>query len=70
MFSDIDGLYTADPHKCADAKLIEFVDKIDDGIVALAGGKGTALGTGGMVTKLEAAKICDIIIYSELRCIS
>lgn len=58
LFSDIDGLYTADPHKCADAKLIEFVDKIDDSIVALAGGKGTALGTGGMVTKLEAAKIC------------
>lgn len=58
LFSDIDGLYTADPHKCDDAKLIEFVDEIDDSIVALAGGKGTALGTGGMVTKLEAAKIC------------
>ena len=58
LFSDIDGLYTADPHKCEDAKLIEFVDKIDDNIVALAGGKGSALGTGGMVTKLAAAKIC------------
>lgn len=58
LFSDIDGLYTADPHKCSDAKLIEFVDKIDDSIIALAGGKGSALGTGGMVTKLAAAKIC------------
>ena len=58
LFSDIDGLYTADPHKCEDAKLISYVDKIDDSIIALAGGKGSALGTGGMVTKLEAAKIC------------
>ena len=58
LFSDIDGLYTADPHKCEDAKLISYVDKIDDSIIALAGGKGTALGTGGMVTKIEAAKIC------------
>lgn len=58
LFSDIDGLYTADPHKCKDAKLIEFVDNIDEDIIALAGGKGSALGTGGMVTKLTAAKIC------------
>ena len=58
LFSDIDGLYTADPHKCEDAKLINHVDKIDDSIIALAGGKGSALGTGGMVTKLEAAQIC------------
>ncbi len=58
LFSDIDGLYTADPHKCENAKLIANVDKIDDDIIALAGGKGTSLGTGGMVTKLEAAKIC------------
>ena len=58
LFSDIDGLYTADPHKCEDAKLISEVNDIDDSIMALAGGKGTALGTGGMVTKLEAAKIC------------
>lgn len=58
LFSDIDGLYTADPHKCEDAKLIEEVNVIDDGIMALAGGKGSVLGTGGMITKLEAAKIC------------
>lgn len=58
LFSDIDGLYTDDPHKNKDAKLISSVEKIDDSIIALAGGKGSALGTGGMVTKIEAAKIC------------
>lgn len=58
LLSDIDGLYTADPHKCADAKLIEKVSEISEEIIALAGGKGTSLGTGGMVTKLNAAKIC------------
>ena len=58
LFSDIDGLYTADPHKCSDAKLIPLVHKIDESITALAGGNGSALGTGGMVTKLAAAKIC------------
>ncbi len=58
LFSDIDGLYTADPHKCSQAKLIANVSEIDDDIIALAGGKGTELGTGGMVTKLAAAKIC------------
>ncbi len=58
LFSDIDGLYTADPHKCSDAKLITVVDCVDDSIMALAGGKGTELGTGGMLTKLNAAKIC------------
>ena len=58
LFSDIDGLYTADPHKCEDAKLIPEVAEINEDIMALAGGKGSALGTGGMVTKLNAAKIC------------
>jgi glutamate 5-kinase len=58
LFSDIDGLYTADPHKCDDAKLIKCVETIDEDIEMLAGGKGTELGTGGMVTKITAAKIC------------
>ena len=58
LFSDIDGLYTSDPHKCSDAKLISYVDKIDENITAIAGGSGTILGTGGMVTKLNAARIC------------
>lgn len=58
LLSDIDGLYTADPHKDPSARLIPRITKIDDTILALAGGSGTSLGTGGMVTKLQAAKIC------------
>ncbi len=58
LLSDIDGLYTADPHTHPDAKLIRFASKVDDDIFALAGGSSCALGTGGMVTKLQAAKIC------------
>lgn len=58
LFSDIDGLYTADPHKDKNAKLITEVNCIDDKIMAVAGGKGTEFGTGGMITKLNAAKIC------------
>lgn len=58
LLSDIDGLYTADPHKQSDATLIPSVDKIDEHIMELAGTAGTKLGTGGMVTKLNAAQIC------------
>ena len=58
LLSDIDGLYTADPHKCADAKLIHKVDELTPEIMALAGDAGSALGTGGMKTKLHAAEIC------------
>ncbi len=58
LLSDIDGLYTADPHQVADAALIPEVKEITDDILALAGAAGTALGTGGMVTKLSAAKLC------------
>ena len=58
LLSDIDGLYTADPHKCADAKLISTVDELTPDILSLAGDKGSALGTGGMKTKLHAAEIC------------
>ena len=58
LLSDIDGLYTADPRVNKDAKLISVVDKIDDDIIALAGGEGSLLGTGGMRTKLHAGEIC------------
>ena len=58
LLSDIDGLYTADPHSNPDAKLISHVSKVDDAILALAGVSSTNLGTGGMVTKLRAAEIC------------
>lgn len=58
LLSDIDGLYTADPHKNGDAKLISTVHDIDGNILSLAGGAGSGLGTGGMETKLKAARIC------------
>ena len=58
LLSDIDGLYTADPRKDPEAKLIARVSRVDDQLAALAGGSGTERGTGGMVTKLQAAKIC------------
>ena len=58
LLSDIDGLYTADPHKYADAKLIHNVDALTPEIMALAGDAGSALGTGGMKTKLHAAELC------------
>ncbi len=58
LLSDIDGLYTADPHADQAARLIEEVHGITDAIRALAGGCGSALATGGMRTKLRAAEIC------------
>lgn len=58
LLSDIDGLYTADPHKDPTAKLIHSVHTIDDALLSLAGASAGTQGTGGMVTKLQAAKIC------------
>ncbi len=58
LLSDIDGLYTADPRKDPEAKIIDVVSAVDDKIMEMAGGNGTSLGTGGMVTKLTAARIC------------
>ena len=58
LLSDIDGLYTADPHTHPDAQLLRRVTEIDDSIRELAGVSSTTLGTGGMVTKLRAAEIC------------
>ena len=56
LLSDIDGLYTADPHTHPDAQLIPLVESITPDIVELAGGAGSALGTGGMATKISAAR--------------
>ncbi|MBR1606222.1 MAG: glutamate 5-kinase [Clostridia bacterium] len=72
LLSDIDGLYTADPHTHADASLIPEVTELTPGILAAAGGKGSALGTGGMATKLAAARLCmeagvDMIIINGER---
>lgn len=58
LLSDIDGLYSADPKKDAGAEFIPVVEKLDDKIYSLAGGAGSALGTGGMSTKINAAQIC------------
>lgn len=57
LLSDIDGLYTADPRKDADAALIPVVEALTEEVMALGGGNGSSLGTGGMATKLRAARI-------------
>ena len=72
LLSDIDGLYTADPHKDETAVLISRVNKVDEKILALAGVSSTTQGTGGMVTKLHAAEIClscgcDMVIANGSR---
>ena len=58
LMSDIDGLYTADPHKDPNARLISVVEELTPEIMALGGGAGSSLGTGGMQTKLHAAELC------------
>ena len=67
LLSDVDGLYTANPAADPTATRLELVEQITPDIEALAGGALSGVGTGGMVTKLEAAKIatgagCDMII--------
>lgn len=59
LLTDIDGLYTADPRKEKGAKLISHVDGVTPEIMSLAGGEGSSLGTGGMATKLRAAKMAN-----------
>ena len=61
LLSDIDGLFDSDPHKNPDAKLIPLVREVDESIMALASGAESKLGTGGMVTKLLAAKIAGAV---------
>lgn len=57
ILTDIDALYTADPKTDDKAKRIPVVEKIDDYIMNLAGGAGSNRGTGGMLTKIKAAKL-------------
>ena len=69
VLTDIDGLYTSDPRRDPDAKLISEVGEITEEMLEGAGGKGSGLGTGGMATKLSAAKIAmeagvDMIIVN------
>ena len=72
LLSDVDGLYTADPARDCEAKRIETVKRIDARILAMAGnGTSSGMGSGGMGSKLEAARIAnaagaDLIIVSGL----
>ena len=72
LLSDIDGLFTADPRKDPAARLIPVVEAIGPEIEALAAGAGSDLGTGGMATKVRAAKMvtaagCDMVIANGAR---
>ena len=57
LLSDINGLYTADPHKDEQARLLKRVEEITPEIERMTGGAGSRLGTGGMTTKVAAAKL-------------
>ena len=61
LLSDIDGLYTSDPHADPDATLLTEVKEITPEILAMTGGAGSKLGTGGMHTKLHAAEIATAV---------
>ena len=72
ILSDIDGFYTDDPRTNPDAQIIDVVLSVNDELRDLAGTKGTMLGTGGMVTKIQAAEIAmeagiDMIIANGKR---
>ena len=67
LLSDIDGLYDADPKTHPNARLLHRVEELTPEILEMAGGAGTWRGTGGMATKLTAARIameggCDMVI--------
>lgn len=57
LLSDIDGLFTDDPNRNPDAKFIEYVDRIDERFTQMAKGSSSDVGTGGMSTKLGAARL-------------
>ena len=57
LMSDIDGLYTDDPHKNPDAKFIDVVEELTEELCSMGKGSSSSVGTGGMATKLSAAKI-------------
>jgi glutamate 5-kinase len=69
LLSDVDGFYTADPRSSPDAEYLEIVESISDEHMLMAGDSGSALGSGGMNTKLQAARIathagCATVIAS------
>ncbi|HEY8418253.1 MAG TPA: glutamate 5-kinase [Limnochordales bacterium] len=57
ILSDVDGLYSGDPRRSRDARRLDVVEKITPELEAAAGGAGSTFGTGGMATKLQAARI-------------
>lgn len=60
LLSDVDGLYTANPQRDPEARLVERVTRIDAAILAMAdGGTSSGMGSGGMISKLEAARIAN-----------
>ncbi len=72
LLSDIDGLYSADPRTHPEAQLLRRVTELTPEILEMAGGAGTWRGTGGMATKLSAARIamaagCDMVITNGSR---
>ena len=72
LLSDIDGLYDADPKTHPDAKLLHRVEVLTPEIMEMAGGAGSWRGTGGMATKLSAARVamgagCDMVITNGER---
>ena len=72
LLSDINGLYDADPKSHPDAKLLHRVKEITPAILEMAGGAGSWRGTGGMATKLTAARVameagCDMVITNGAR---
>ncbi|MCI9348323.1 MAG: glutamate 5-kinase [Oscillibacter sp.] len=72
LLSDIDGLFDADPHTHPNAKRLHQVTALTPEIMEMAGGAGTWRGTGGMATKLSAARIamdagCDMVITNGQR---
>jgi glutamate 5-kinase len=56
ILSDVDGLYTEDPRRSTEAKLIDYADEISPELEKMAGGSGSIIGTGGMYSKILAAK--------------
>lgn len=59
MLTDQPGLFTADPRRSSSATLIQQIHHIGEDVLALAGGVGTGLGTGGMITKIQAAQLAQ-----------
>lgn len=68
ILTDIDGLYDSNPRENENARLISEVDRITDDILKIAGGTGSSRGTGGMITKLYAAKIASAANIKTVVC--